>query len=444
MKFIVDRQKQLNYHPLVVYVVLSHDEYKQYASSLESFNENEMLTRGLFKFRAVERGNKYSSNLSPELTASLNRFNVILRLVDDNEGNYNYALCNLNLSQKSGEEELDLRDFVINACKQNIRLLKSRLSQISKSSAKEVGEAAMISSMIRGFNDAITTNDSHRDNASFAKSADFDSSWGEADAMSSSFDTSLCRQLPPDIIGLRDSLYGGLTSRKAKSDFKKMMAFFERRMGVAEIEESDKYAQGTVDDNKAEELKLEYLCRNKPAGERPEITIHITRILPPLRKRARMVWGVEITVDGVTTPIYLGGTDATMVYFCTLMKQKMGKWFSRDFFKHIFIDSNKNSPKHKEVLWIEKVYRTIFPGANKNFKKWYDDMKSGSCHGVSQGKGAAVRVIGKNLVHINTKACYYCSIHSQEISNDESYYYIDIPAENITLSQNLLSLVEGE
>jgi hypothetical protein len=223
-----------------------------------------------------------------------------------------------------------------------------------------------------------------------------------------------------------------------------MMAFFESRMDVVEMKESDKYAQGTVDDTKAKELQLDLLCRKKPAGKMPNITIHITKILPPLRKRVRKVWGVEITVENVSVPIYFGSTDAAMVYICTLLKQKMGSIFSRDFFKHALVAPHLNTPRHKDVQWLEKVYRTLYPGANKDFHDWYKGMKKGSCHGVSQGKAAAVRIVGKNIIRLNAKACYYCAIQTQELTNDESYYYLAIPSENITLSKELMTIVDME
>ena len=109
MKLINDKQKQLNYHPLVVYIVLSPIEYQEHSNNIESLNDRSELTRGLFKFRAIQQGNKYSSELSNELTATIKKFNVILRLVDDSDGSYNYALDKINLAQGIEMLEVDLR-----------------------------------------------------------------------------------------------------------------------------------------------------------------------------------------------------------------------------------------------------------------------------------------------------------------------------------------------
>ena len=435
MKIIVDKQRQLNYHPLVVYVVLMSPEYRKLAKKIESMNNRSILTRGLFKFRAIKRGNEYSSDLSPELTTTISRFNVILRLVDDSEGNYNYALGKLDLDQTSALIESELEGFVINSCKQNIKILKDQLKK-----SKDSIDRAVISTLIQGFNDAVSGQSVKARVPLSVKSANIDSLLLESDSdiLMSSVDSNACC-LPPDIVMKRESLYGVLPNRQAKNLFNDIMKFFESRMDVVDIEESDKYAQGTVDESKSEDLKIDLYSRHK-YGDRPDITINVTRIVPNLQRRRRRVWGVEITVGDVTTPIYFGGVEPSMVYICTLLKQKMGTRLSRMVFRRPLPD--KHSLRHEDVLWLKRVYRVLCPGASKSFDAWYERLKNNSCHAISQGKGAANRVIQSELKH-NLGALYYCKLHDDKGPN-ETYYYVDVPSENIKLSPELEELITVE
>lgn len=437
MRIIVDKRRQLNYHPLVVYVILMSPQYQKLATSIESLNNRTILTRGLFKFRAIKRGNEYSSDLSSELTATISRFNVILRLVDDSEGNYNYALGKLNLNQSPALLESELEGFVINSCKQNIKILKGQLEKWTESAK----DRATISALIQGFNDAVSGQIMKARVPLSVKLANVDSLLeSDLDMLMSSVDSNAC-SLPPDIVMKRESLYGVLPNRQAKNLFNDIMKFFESRMDVVDIEESDKYAQGTVDESKSEDLKIDLYSRHK-YGDRPDITIKVTRILPNLQKRVRRVWGVEITVGDVTTPIYLGGAEPSMVYICTLLKQKMGTRLSREVFKRMHLDQRLRSYRHSDIFWVERVYSKLYPHPRKKFDDWYKSLRNNSWHAISQGKGAANRAIKSGLKHI-LGALYYCKLHDDQGPN-ETCYYVDVPSENIQLPPEFEELIQVE
>jgi hypothetical protein len=78
--------------------MLTPKNHEIYAKQIDSLNKYHGFTRGLFKFRAVARGSKYCEDLSNDLKATLKNYNIIVRLTDDLEGNYNYALDKMNFS----------------------------------------------------------------------------------------------------------------------------------------------------------------------------------------------------------------------------------------------------------------------------------------------------------------------------------------------------------
>lgn len=436
MKIFIDKQRQLNYHPLVTYIILSPADYKKYADSIEQLNDNHNLTRDIFKFRAVECGDKYSCDLSIELTSTIKRFNVILRLVDNNEGCYNYALSKLKFLPDSEIDEFSLREFITAACKQNVKILKSQLDTAESNSENYT----LISSLVQYFKNAINYKDAEHIGLPLGKSSTFALLQDGFDDMSPLADSDLCCQLPPDIALYRDTAYGALIDQEAKIAFKKMLAFFEIIMDAATIEESDKYVQGTVDDSKSEDFKADLYSRNKYC-ECSDIKINITRIMPNLRRRVRKAWGVEITVGNTVTPIYFGSVPALMVYVSTLLKHKAGNRMTRKAFNRPLPDPNPLTPRHKDVKWLHQLYRVLCAGAEKEFDKWYKESKDARLRPISQGKSVANRIIKASLRH-SPMANYYCLINDINI-NKELLYYINILPENIIVPKELESLIEA-
>ena len=436
MKIFIDKQRQLNYHPLVTYIILSPTEYKEYAESIEQLNDSHSLTRGIFKFRAIERGEKYSCDLSTELTSTIKRFNVILRLVDNNEGCYNYALSKLKFLPDSEIDEFSLREFITVVCKQNVKILKSQLDTAESNSENYT----LISTLVQCFKDAINYKDVEHIGLPLGKSSPFGSPQGCFDNMSPLTDSDLCCHLPSSIAVYRDTVYGGLIGQEAKSAFKEIMKYLEMLMDAADMEESDKYAQGSVDDSKSEDFKADLYSRNK-YGECPDIKINITRIMPNLRRRVRKAWGVEIIVGDTVTPIYFGSVTALMVYVGTLLKHKAGNRMTREAFKRSLPEPNSLTPRHEDVKWLHQLYRVMCAGAIKEFNEWYNDLKKDRYRAVSQGKSVANRIITTNMKQL-FKALYYCKIHDIEVDK-EKYYYIEIPPENIIVPKELKFLIEA-
>ena len=438
MKIIVDKYRQLNYHPLVVYFMLQPKDYAKYAKEIERLNRYNGFTRGIFKFKAIARGNEYSYDLRNELRSIIRNFNVIVRLVDDNEGNYNYALGKMIFSKDPLLFEQSMQRFIIDVCNQNIRNLKSRSLYYSGHSDESIENTKMHSEMalmfkkainIKGFKRGVWGDDMNLPTITACKSAP--SSFGR-----SLPDCSLGHQLPPEIAGIKRSIYNSLTDEKAKSDFKRMMEFFEASMDVPDIKESDSYVQGTIDNSRSKKLSIDYKSRVKQ-GERPDITIAIDKIAVENNKR---VWGVEIRIDDMPIPIYIGSTAAKMVYICTLLRQKMGTYLFREAFKRPLPDKCSAIKRHPDVLWLEKVYKTLIPGAITDFDIWYPNMKNDSCRFINQGKSETARVIKTYLEDFND-AVYYCCIQKGVNDLKQTYYYIDIPTECIHIPEELEFLI---
>lgn len=452
MKIFVDSKRQLNYHPLVVYFILQPKDYDLHAKNIEQLNNYVGFTRGIFKFRAIARGNEYSHILMTDLTATINRFNVILRLVDDNDGNYNYALGRMNFNQSPDLFELSLQKFVVGACKQNVKNLKGQLEGYAGDSDESIENASAITTMVQGFNNAINVKNFKRGiwqqmvsppefmpvrgEVLFSKSIrrDVFNEVGEA----------ICQSnfnyiQPSELARLKKSVYQSLPDKKSKDDFNMIMTHYASLENVPSIEESDMYVQGTVDDSKSNALRADYGSRNKQ-GDGSNITIYIKKISTErFRKNPRKEWGVEIDVNGTVIPVYMGSTAATMVYICALLKRKMGTCLYRNVFKRPIPSKKSIMSRHEDIVWLNRVYRTLYLGVNVDFDTWYDNMKGNSCHYINVGISKSRSVVESCLIN-HSNAIYYCELKKGK-DNGSVFYYFNIPADQIIVSDELESLL---
>ena len=432
MKIIADSHKQLNYHPLMIYFILKPKDYEMYAKPLNDLNKYNGFTRGIFQFRAIERGIKSCEDLTDELKNTLKNFNVIVRLVDDEEGNYNYAFGKMNFSQEPELFESSIQKFIIDVCWQNIVNLDKQLKQYTGDSDESVENANMIAEMTKIFKDAIMLKGFRR---GVWKNIIAPTEVTETKFL---FKKALYCELPPEIQDLKESIYEELPDQKRKEEFMKLMAYFEAQMDTPDFNESNRYVQGTIDHSRSEEFSQDYNSRKKPSV-RPNIKISIAKVTARVLKyEEKKAWGMEINIDGVVIPVYIGSTAAAMVYICTLLKQKMGSHLYRTAFKRPFPDKNSHIKRHKDVIWLEQVYQTLFPGAPVDFNSWYPEMQKNSCQFINQGKSEAGRKIKTHLYDL-PNAVSFCMIET--FKKEPTYFFIDIPADCIYIPDELEDLI---
>jgi hypothetical protein len=434
MKIIADKHKQLNYHPLMIYFMLNPNVHEKYGEAINNLSKYNGFTRGIFNFRAIKRGTKFCEDLTNDLKATLKNYNVIVRLVDDEEGNYNYALGKMNFSQEPARFELSMQKFIIDVCEQNIENLNAQLHYFTGDSDESKENSDMISEMIQVFRDAIMMKGFRK--GVWKKLVSPEDNMSKIQCMESL----LCK-LPPDILDLKESIYEKLPDQKRKDDFNKLMAYFEAKMDAPELQESDKYVQGTIDHSQSEEFSLDYNTRKKP-GVRPNITITITKVTArTLKYETKKAWGMEIDIDGDVIPAYIGSTAAAMVYICTLLQQKMGSHLYRMVFKRSLPNKNSYVKRHKDVIWLEQVYKTLFPGAPNDFDCWYQEMQKNHCQFINQGKSESARKIKRYLYNYKD-AIPFCVVET--CKKEPTYFFIDIPSENIIVPKELEDLITFE
>ncbi len=450
MDIIVDKQKQLNYHPLAVYFMLQPSDFKRNESKIKCLNNNARFTRGVFMFRAFERGKNFYSALTEQLTKTIASHNVILRLVDDIDGNFIYAFDNIDFTGKRNSFESSLESFITGACKENITILKRLQSENTNNPENSTDNISMIEPMINRFTEAM-------DPSSFTKALQghisnnyalwssplycVPNSLGSSPMFYNDLPNGLTHghQLPPNIERRKKLIRQAITNTEVLEYFNELTQFYESHMNIPELKESDKYVQGTIDDTQSQDLKTDLCARKEPANM-PNITIGIKQVVSRVYQRntndlVLQTWGVEITIDGNPVEINIGSKDAIMVYLCTLLQAKVGKKFHRKVFLNTHIDNLSKSP---ELSWLEKVYCRIFMANRTDFKKWHSKAGKNSCQAINQGKSKVQRDIRKHLSKRFADALFYCNIN---LDKSNSAYYVNLPSERIKIPEELAELI---
>lgn len=439
---IKDARQQLNYHPQVIYFLLDTVDFEKYQSAIKELNNHRIFTRGIFQFEAIERGTEPSHLLSDELVSSLSRHNIIVRLLDDAEGNFNYVMVHISLTKEADVFEADLQCFITDVCNRNIKFIDELRALISQDSETDPDYLIQLNNLRLGFQDAaevklqlmqrtwyriLHPSNRRRPPRSYQSARPLRSE-------ESHFTFGMITNMPREVQMARQFVDEALQTPEAKAHFKTIMAYLESCMNVPTVDESTLYAQGTIDDEKSGALALDHSARTSSAS-RPHITIVVSKVpSKQLKNSTKKVWGVEITVDGTTIPVYMGSTSATMVYISTLLKKKMNTHLMRDSFKK----NVSNSPitkRHADVLWLAGVYEQLFPGISEGFDTWYNKSKQNSCHAISQGKGHANRSIMTYVGSDFPEAVRYCQLQTKDEKNKNCYFDIDVPAKDIILPE---------
>lgn len=422
MKIFVDSKQHLNYHPLVVYFMLQPKDFEAHKERIEKLNDYKGFTRGIFKFRAIERGDQYCNELDEQLVKEISKYNVILRLIDDNEGNFNYALGKMNFNQDPSLFEASLQKFIVEACKHNVKALNSQLKNIGDS--EETAEhKRVLTTLTLQFQKAISLKGFKRDVLRKLLDPTIDVQVPSFDRSVVFDESDLCDI--PDDIRVKSKAFRELLSDHQSKEFDKIMALVEQQLNSPSAEESDKYASETAGSSKTNEMTLDYKSRVKPDIGPDSITITIAKVTTG--SRGAKAWGIEITIDGETIPVHITNTKSRVLYFATLFKHIAGKKLNRSLFTRELDDP--------EVKWLRNIAETADPNYLV-FHEWFETLRNVQNNSLNTAKTQADGAIKKTLQQKQyADALYYCTL---QLDTATSSYYINLPAKNIIIPKDFV------
>ena len=90
--------------------MLTAEEMAEYKDKLKTLNSFRKLTRGIFRFEIVEKGDTPYEMLPKDMTRTVTNCNVLVRLINSIHSIYCYGLDTIDLKLDEQELRAELRD----------------------------------------------------------------------------------------------------------------------------------------------------------------------------------------------------------------------------------------------------------------------------------------------------------------------------------------------
>jgi hypothetical protein len=318
----------------------------------------------------------------------------------------------------------EIQSFIIEVCKQNVKRLSGTLkSDHSISPERKIASESLVKTMKDAIKKLSPVISKFREQYSTQEdSNDLPEAWVE------------------DYLLIMSQLQG----KKAKDAMSRFMAIVEGVYDTASVEDSTKISDGALNNQKDDILRDDIASRQigdttLKSKTGPDITVEVKRITTSKTKtgKEKKNYGVEFTINGDKTQVYFGGTDATMIYLSSLIKQMAGSRFYRKYMLLPLPEKNSFIKRSVVVNWLEALYKNIYPGAEIAFDEWYRKMRKDP-HIISQGKSTCARKVANELSKKGEiLSIPLCVLQARE-DEEGLYYALDLPSTaNIILPPNL-------
>ena len=464
MKIIKDEQRLINLHPLVVYFMLPPELYAEYGDNLKALNKYKGFTHGVFKFQAFSLSEEHGNALPVTMTDALKGYNMMVRLVDDDAGNFYYALHHVDFDTKLGAAdafdsnynlvESSMHSFIVDVCKQNVEHLNERLaiksatdSPSSRQNYTKMRDVFQYIALQQDFKHGVWERINIREFKYRCDLGEEARHLAEAEQQRRLEDSKFLRSIhhiQDKVSKAVDKLTrAGLSTYQAELAVETLWSIIETEFNIPDQETSDEIAKGTVDKEYSSYIRRDQTTRFKPQTE-PTVSAAIKRVSVVSKNgHERLHWGVEFHVNGEAFPIYFGSKPQTMIYICTLLRAKLGeKLYLHEFFNNSKGTKSKFQRK-KSMPWLEEVFYTIYPSMQPPFEEWMQKIQDEKNPGrpLNQGKSQAARKVQEALEG-QPDGRYYCVIDTKSDSNGDSYYNIRIKPDNIMIPEKMQYLVD--
>ena len=155
MIIIEDDRRILNLNHMAIYLMLTAEEMAAYKDKLKTLNSFRKLTRGIFRFEIVEKGDTPYEMLPKEMTRTVTNCNVLVRLINSIHSIYCYGLDTIDLTLNEQELRTELSSIVDDVCKKNIKQMDILCERQTSTSIHAVREYRAINIVRDTFEDAL-------------------------------------------------------------------------------------------------------------------------------------------------------------------------------------------------------------------------------------------------------------------------------------------------
>lgn len=386
---IFDEQRCLNLNHLAIYLMLTSDEMALYGDKLEGLNRFSSLTKGVFRFAIVEKGETPYDKLPKEMIRNMRHYNVMARLVDSIHDIYCYGLDEIDLEGDKSSIHEQLKVFVEQVCKENIDHLDILYHRLSHSSRIK---------------------------------------------MRYYFDEDIVKEL----------FEAALKGENAGNNNCKSV--FQGSFISLDLKSSLEIAKSAADSKKEQmDLKIEKeRCEREVPDYKPQISITVKNIVKTNdnnpKGRLKKKPGVELNIDGNIVPVVFDSTDQTFLYIIIIMARKEGCIIRRSDFMHIEENPNDNIKelllRNSMNIWIKKRYQAL--GFKRDFEDWCRAIKN-DIHRMDDAASKIKRKLWERLCSKYKNAYFYCVIH-----NKYKFYDIPINGKDISIDPKIMELIDED
>ena len=391
MIIITDRKRLLNLNHFAIFLMLTPVEKALYGGKLKGLNKYSTLTKGIFHFYIVVKGDTPYDNLPDEMIRNMSYFNVMVRVVNTIRITYCYGMERIDFEADIASIVERLKVFVEQVCEMDmfhLDILNQRITSSSRMIAKYYRENNIVKEMFEA----------------------------------------------------------ALKGEKVNKNEGKML--LQKTSNTTDVKTSLGIAKSAVDnENEIQDSKIE---KERCEREKPRITPHITmtvkmvntdRVLKDGSIKKKL--GVEMNIDGNIVPVYFGSTDQTFLYVITLISQYEGRSIKRsDFMPLAGIKQEVNNSVILQNYrkWFENWLKIRYNALNfsRDFDDWYRGVKEDP-HPLDVAISGIKRTLWEILKDKFKNAYYYCLI-----VNESGRYRISINSDNIRIDTEIMrKIFEG-
>lgn len=251
-----------------------------------------------------------------------------------------------------------------------------------------------------------------------------------------------------------------IVREKLDAPLLKILDRFERRYNrnveITVVEHTEEYTTGIVKPWQDETQGFAQWChgempslrhdtyRHFQPKEMSAVSVEIKHIVKKVLKsgREKKEYGFLFRINGEVYPICFGSKDQTMLYACTLLRQKMNE----KMYLHEFYNNDKGrSPlarfkRQNSRRWLNAVYDSLFPHDTRDFRNWIENVENKRARPLNQGKSETTRHLAA-LLESQPAGFSHCAVNTREDALGDSYYDVMIEPERIILPDEMLFLI---
>lgn len=453
-----DRKKLINLRPLVIYIFLNEHEYCNISDEIRRINNYVDFTRNLFKIEPIYRKqDKPNLENDVHLLRSVSYHNLWMRLIDDGD-DHCYIFGYLNTSPSYIREHL--YKYVTLFCEVNISYIEDRLRSADKENDGElITKLQLLKQRFEAARDQKRTPGLARWKSSLER-------W----EIYSQIKTSLPRtartqknelpsvnkgiEVPDEDLGdfiicanhsssiyHNEAPYPIAPSTRVRRIKRTILSFdkYERQ----ELWEYMRSLCGDFPDEQASKSAVDEIINPKLTKTQkktsPNIRIEIKKI-----KSKRWQYGVEITVDDHTYPIYIGPINERMAYIATLLRHKTNNYlYHHEFHNSFMYNSKRRFTQRTSYNWLQSLYAIIEPTKKVDFGVWIAKFKRDNGRAIHQAISNIRRSISDTLNEETYAAIPYVVPTTSHDAIGDSFYMVKIDSDNIIVAEELRGLVDN-